>query len=84
VIVVILADFLFADIDMRADFAADDPLREQSVSNIVLEIFPVAALRRDRLLQIFHAVDLVLLSQLIEPLDHFRLYVESHVFAALD
>jgi len=44
---------------------------------LFLEIFPVAALGGDRFLQIFHAVDFILLSKLIELFYHFGLDVDA-------
>ena len=34
-------DFVVSDGDVRADFAADNPLRQDSIANIILEILPV-------------------------------------------
>src|SRR4029077_18961582 len=58
--------------------------RQDSIAHVALEIFPVRTLRGNRLLQIFHAVYLVLLSKLVELFDHVGLDVDTHVLAALD
>ena len=81
---VILLDLVFANTDVRPNFAADDFLREDVVADIVLEVFPVYSFRSDRLFQGFHAVQFVLDSNLVELLDHVGLDVQSHILAALD
>ena len=81
---VILLDFIFADTDVRPDFLADHSLRQNAVADVVLEVFPVHPFGSDRLLQGFHAVQLVLDANLVELLDHVGLDVEAHVLAALD
>src|SRR6266481_5947258 len=80
---VIFRDFLIADGDVRTDFAADHPLRQQRTANVVLEILPVEPLRGHRLFQLFHALDFILCANGIEPLDQYRLDAHSHVLCAL-
>ena len=53
------------------------------VANGVLEIFPVEALGGEPPFQLFHAGEIVLDAQLIEPLDHIGFDADAHVFAAL-
>src|SRR6266436_6797651 len=83
VALVILGHFLIADGDVRTDFAADHPLRQQSVADVVLEILPIHSLGRNRPLQFFHTREIVLSANGIELLDDFGFYTYAHVFRAL-
>src|SRR5260370_34140419 len=80
---VILRLFLIADGDVRTDFAADYPLRQQRVADVVLEILPIHSLGGNRPLQFFHAREIVLSANGIELLDDFGFYTYAHVFRAL-
>ena len=84
VLVVIFCDFVLADGDVRTDFAADDALGEQAGADIVLEIFPVGALRGDGFFEVFHGIDFILDANLIELFDDFGLDIDAHILAALD
>ena len=73
VIVVVFLDFILADVDVRADFLADDFFGEEAVADVVLEIIPIEALRGDGLLECFHAGQFIFDANFVELLDDFRL-----------
>ena len=81
---VILRYFFIADGDVRADLAADHPLRQQGIANVVLEILPVhSRLPGNRLFELLHARQIVLSADGIEPLDEFGFDAHAHVLGAL-
>ena len=83
-LVVVLLDVFLADVDVGADFLADDFLGEDALADVVFEVFPVEAVAGDSLFEIFHAGELILNTDGIKALDDVGLDAEAHVFAALD
>ena len=82
-LLVIFPPVTLSNRNVRTNFLTDHLLRQNPVSNTVLEIFPVQSLAADRLFQIVHAAQLVGNANLVELLHYIRLDADSHVLAAL-
>ena len=67
-----------------ADFAADYFLRQKAVPKLRLVVFPDDALLLDGLLEVFQARQVVLLADIIQPLDQVGLNGNVHILGALN
>ena len=69
---------------MRPNLSANHFLSEEIVANLSLEIFPAQAFLLYLFLHLFHAGEVVLPANLIEPFNQIAIHADAHVFRALD
>jgi hypothetical protein len=83
VFVVILHFFFVTDLDVAANFLANDGLGENAIANAGFEVVPVDALRSDGTFQRVHVGQFVLNADLVELLDDVAGDVDAHILATL-